>query len=59
MAVANVWVNSDGQGQTGGNPTPRQRPAGVNVTDRSLSNPADMNVQAPKAKSSDGWDELV
>jgi flagellar hook-length control protein FliK len=59
MAVANVWVNSDGQGQTGGNPTPRQTPAGVNVTDRSLSNPADMNVQAPKAKSSDGWDELV
>ena len=59
MAVANVWVNSDGQGQTGGNPTPRQTPASVNVTDRGLSNPADMKVQAPKAKSSDGWDELV
>ena len=59
MAVANVWVNSDGQQQTGGNPTPRQSAAGVTPSGPALSNPAEVKVQAQRAKSTDGWDELV
>lgn len=59
MAVANVWVNSDGQQQTGGNPTPRQLAAGVTPSGPALSNPAEVKVQAQRAKSTDGWDELV
>ena len=59
MAVANVWVNSDGQGQTGGNPTPRQSSSGAGFSQQTVSNPAEMKVQAPRAKSNDGWDELV
>jgi hypothetical protein len=59
MAVANVWVNSDGQQQTGGNPTPRQTAAGVAPSGSAMSSPAEVNVQAQRAKSKDGWDELV
>lgn len=59
MAVANVWVNSDGQQQTGGNPTPRQLASGVAPSGPALSNPAEVKVQTQRAKSTDGWDELV
>lgn len=59
MAVANVWVNSDGQQQTGGNPTPRPSAAGVAPSGPALSNPAEVKVQMQRAKSTDGWDELV
>lgn len=59
MAVANVWVNSDGQQQTGGNPTPRPSAAGVTPSGPAMSNPAEVKVQAQSAKSTDGWDELV
>ncbi len=59
MAVANVWVNSDGQQQTGGNPTPRQMPQDVPSTGSVLNHHAEVKVQTPRAKSMGGWDELV
>jgi hypothetical protein len=59
MTVANVWVNSQSQPNSGGNSTPR-RPSEVVASGSVEPTPA---VEEKKpiniAKSSDGWDQLV
>ncbi len=59
MTVANVWVNSNGQQSTGGNPTPRQSPAQVQIPQSEPTVATDLKVLVKSAKSTDGWDELV
>lgn len=59
MTVANVWVNGDGQQKTGGNPTPRQPSVSSNITNPEPNQETVLKIQAPRAKSADGWDEMV
>ena len=59
MTVANVWVNSQSQPNSGGNSTPR-RPSEV-VASGSVEPMSAVEEKKPLniAKSSDGWDQLV
>ena len=59
MTVANVWVNSDGQQKTGGNPTPRQTPELSSIAKTESSQETVLKIEAPRAKSAEGWDEMV
>jgi len=59
MAVANVWVNSDSQRESGGNSTPRQN----NIVERNVKaetpeTPA-MALSHKELRSADGWDTLA
>lgn len=59
MAVANVWVNSDGQQQTGGNPTPRFYRSEVSEVTAPAEDPKGTSTRIERIKSKDGWDELA
>ena len=59
MAVANVWVNSDSQRESGGNSTPRQNnfnEANVRVETPDAPNAA---LAHKELRSADGWDTLA
>ena len=59
MAVANVWVNSDSQRESGGNSTPRQNnfnEANVRVETPETPNAA---LSHKELRSADGWDTLA
>ena len=59
MAVANVWVNSDSQRESGGNSTPRQNnfnEANVRVETPETPNAA---LAHKELRSADGWDTLA
>lgn len=62
MSVANVWVNSENQRQSGGNSTPRQQ----GETEKSVNAPANVVKEASAAdtrirdlRSSNAWDTLA
>ena len=59
MAVANVWVNSDSQRESGGNSTPRQN----NFSEANVKVETPVTPNAPLAhkelRSADGWDTLA
>jgi hypothetical protein len=62
MTVANVWVNSENQRQSGGNSTPRQQ----TESDNSVNNPVNAVSGASVAesrirelRSSNAWDTLA
>ena len=59
MTVASVWVNSDGDRQSGGNPTPQQqrRPASDPATPSRTETPTEARVSKPSRP--DGWDMLA
>ncbi len=59
MTVASVWVNSDGERQSGGNPTPQQqrRPASDPATPSRTETPTEARVSKPSRP--DGWDMLA
>ena len=59
MAVANVWVNSNSQQQTGGNSTPRFYKPEVSEVTAPAEGAKVTTIQLARTKSKDGWDELA
>lgn len=59
MAVANVWVNSDSQRESGGNSTPRQNNSNAsNLKSKEAENKS-LAVNHKDLRSADSWDTLA
>lgn len=59
MAVANVWVNSDSQRESGGNSTPRQNNSNAsNLKSKEAENKS-LEVNHKDLRSADSWDTLA
>jgi flagellar hook-length control protein FliK len=62
MTVANVWVNSENQRQSGGNSTPRQQTESdnsVNNPVNAVSGPSVAESRIRELRSSNAWDTLA
>jgi flagellar hook-length control protein FliK len=59
MTVANVWVNSENQRESGGNSTPRQNSGGESPASASVTEVAATESRIKDLRSSDAWDTLA
>jgi hypothetical protein len=59
MTVANVWVNSENQRESGGNSTPRQNTASDNTVNASVTEVAATETRIKDLRSNDAWDTLA
>ncbi|MFM1948599.1 MAG: hypothetical protein RL706_620 [Pseudomonadota bacterium] len=59
MTVANVWVNSENQRESGGNSTPRQNTASDNTVSASVTEVATTETRIKDLRSKDAWDTLA
>jgi flagellar hook-length control protein FliK len=62
MTVANVWVNSENQRQSGGNSTPRQHAGSDNSVNSSVSAVNEASASEARIRdlrSSNAWDTLA
>ena len=59
MTVANVWVNSENQRESGGNSTPRHNAASDNTVNAPVSEVQAAETRIKELRSSDAWDTLA
>jgi hypothetical protein len=59
MAVANVWVNSDSQRESGGNSTPRQNNSHASNVKSVEAETQSLAVNHKDLRSAEGWDTLA
>ena len=59
MTVANVWVNSENQRESGGNSTPRHNAASDNTVNASVTEVAATETRIKDLRSNDAWDTLA
>lgn len=59
MAVANIWVNSDSQRESGGNSTPRQNNSHASNVKSEEAETQSLAVNHKDLRSAEGWDTLA
>ncbi|MFM1764621.1 MAG: hypothetical protein RIU71_384 [Pseudomonadota bacterium] len=59
MTVANVWVNSENQRESGGNSTPRQNNGSDNSVNATVTEVAANETRIKDLRSKDAWDTLA
>ncbi len=59
MTVANVWVNSENQRESGGNSTPRQNNGSDNSVNATVTEVAATETRIKDLRSNDAWDTLA
>ena len=59
MTVANVWVNSENQRESGGNSTPRQNNGSDNSVNATVTEVAATETRIKDLRSKDAWDTLA